>query len=170
MPKTLKEKLKERGWAEEDIARATEILEEGKKTEKTIMFGRHLNPVIYWMVLLVAIIGNLILAVAMIPFLLVIGTIQLYFFIALMGFIFGLLFDLLLRTLEHLEAKHHIIAGAFIPALALINVYVMVNIANSLSQVIQSNIHQNPLLVGIVYVIAFISPYAYTKIKDLKAK
>lgn len=168
MPKTLREKLKERGWDEKDIERTVSVFEQDQKTEKSEVFSRKMNPLIYWLVLLVAIIGNLIVSVAMIPFLLVIGTVELYFFIALMGFIFGLLFNLLLGTLEHLEAKHHIMAGVFIPALAIINVYMMVTIANSLSGLIQVNIHQNALFVGIVYVLAYSAPYGYTKLKEYR--
>ena len=74
-----------------------------------------------------------------------------------MGIAFGLLFELLIRTNEHLETKHHIFLSIIIPINAVINIIVIILFSNRLEGAI--NI-QNPVLIGVVYAVAFILPYS----------
>jgi hypothetical protein len=162
MVQDLRTRLLEKGWSEQDINKAIQIIEAAKenKTSRTKL----IDSIVYWAVLIVTIIGNLILSIILIPFLLALSKIQLYVIILIIAVTFGFLFDLLIRDIEHLEQKHHIIAGLFIPALAIINVFFMVRFANHLMGVMRlSNVQQNPLVVGFVYTIAFILPYLVNK-------
>ena len=95
----------------------------------------------------------------LIPFLLALRDMLLYTIIITLGVAFGLLFDLLIRDIDTLGSKHYIIAGLFIPCLAIINVFYMAGFTNTLTASFHlKNIHP-PLLVGAVYTIAFITPY-----------
>ena len=70
------------------------------------------------------------------------------------------------NDIEHMERKHHFVALIVVPAIALINFIMMVNIANSIAKTINLPItRQNPYFIGVIYVIAFILPYVYTLIK-----
>lgn len=162
MVQDLRIRLKEKGWTDEDINKAIKIIESAKeKKSKTI---RIIDSIIYWVVLLVTIVGNLILSIILIPFLLALSHIQLYLIIIIIAVTFGFLFDLLIRDIENLEQKHYIIAGIFIPSIAIIDVYFMVRFANYLMRIMRlSNIQQSPLIVGFVYTIAFITPYLINK-------
>lgn len=152
----------DRKWTDEHIEKTLEIIEKSKENKtKGIRF---LDTVVYWAVLIVAIIGNIILSIILIPFMLVLKHFLLYIVIFVLAFVFGLFFDLLLREIEHLDQPHHIIAGLFIPALAIINVFYMTTFANYLTKTIQLNNIHNPILVGFVYTIAFIAPYLFYKI------
>jgi len=164
MPKSLREKLKERGWKEEEIEHALSIMK--PQEARSAIFVNRMNPVLYWSSLVICIIGNFLIAVALIPFLLVLSTMQLYFVIIILAISFGAMFNLLINTIEALDPSHHVIAGVFIPALAVITIYVMVNVANRISFVLKSPIQQNPVIVSVAYVLAFIIPYAYTKFSD----
>lgn len=167
MAKSLQERLAEKGWSKEEIEKATQIME-SPDSKGRIIFTRKMNPVLYWVTLIVAIIGNMIISVVLIPFLIAIqSTIALYAIVALLGLAFGFLFNVLLIDIEHIDPRHRVIAGIFIPVLALINIYIVVNITNTINQLIfKTQLQENALIIGAVYVIAFIGPYAFTKLTD----
>ena len=168
MPKSLQEKLSEKGWTKEEIEKATQILESPEEKGR-IIFAKKMNPVLYWTTLIVMIIGNMIISVILIPFLIAIeSTVTLYSIIALLGLAFGFLFNILLIDIEHIDPRHHVIAGIFIPVLALINIFIIVNITNAIDKAIfGTQVQENAFIVGIVYVIAFVGPYLVTRAMDM---
>jgi|ETNmetMinimDraft_2_1059921.scaffolds.fasta_scaffold67716_1 hypothetical protein len=130
-----------------------------------------LNKVVYWGALLVAIVGNLIVSVVLIPFLLVLSKIQLYMIIVVIGMAFGALFNMLLKDIEEMDRKHHVIAGIFIPALAIINVFIMTRLANYLTIIIGvNNVPHNPIVISIIYVTSFSFPYIISKVSHREPK
>jgi len=159
MPKKeLGESLLEKGWSKEEVEKALETLyrEEPKKEKHR----KKMNRILYWSTLILVIIANTIVSIVMVPFLLVLSHASLYFIVAVLGLTFGALFNLLIRDIEHVDPRHHVIAGIFLPTIAIINIYVMVNFANRFNEALQiSPIHQNPIIVSAVYVIAFLLPY-----------
>ncbi|MBI5397895.1 hypothetical protein HZB03_00385 [Candidatus Woesearchaeota archaeon] len=168
MPKSLRQKLIEKGWQEEDINRTLDILFSEDKQEKHARYAHFSSPIIYWAGLLVAIIGNLLISVVFIPFLMILNSVQLYIIMGSMGAIFGAMFNLLLRDIEHVDAKHHVMAGVFIPSIALITVFVMVTLANTFNAIIKSPVQHNPYVISVIYVLAFSAPYAWYKWNDLR--
>lgn len=159
MPKKeLRESLLEKGWTAEEVEKALNTLysdEPGKAKHDEKM-----NRILYWSTLVLVVIANTVVSIIMVPFLLVLSNIALYFVIAVLGLVFGALFNLLIRDIEHVDPKHHIVAGVFLPAIAIINIYVMVSFANRFNEVLNiSHIRQNPIIVSAVYVIAFLLPY-----------
>lgn len=169
MPKTLRQKLEEKNWTKEEIDKALGILYSKEKQEKHMIFPKFMSPVVYWVALIVAIIGNLMISIVLIPFLLVLTHLQLYIVIIVLGASFGAFFNLIIRDIEHVDYHHHIIAGVFIPTLAVINIYIIVTLANRIgTELIKTNITQNAVYVSVVYVIAFIMPYLFYKIPDLR--
>ena len=155
---TLREKLAEKGWKEDEIEHALSIMKPSES--KTVSFQQQANPLMYWLTLIISIIGNFLIAVAIIPFLIVLSDYQLYLVVGLIAISFGAMFNFLISTMEHLDPSHHVIAGVFIPALAAITIFVMVNVANRLSSFFQSPIIHNPVWVAVIYVIIFSAPYS----------
>jgi len=151
-------RLKEKGWTDNDIQKAVSIIDNGRiKKPKKIVF---LDSIIYWIVLFVALIGNFIISIILIPFMLTMQGMSLYSIIFIIGFAFGAFFDLLVRDIEKLQQKDIIIAGIFLPLLAIINVSFMVKFSNFLQATIGlNNVMHNPLIISIFYVIGFILPY-----------
>jgi len=112
------------------------------------------------MLLIVALTGNLIISIILIPFLLAFKKIPLYFTIIILASMFGFLFDQLIRDIKDLENKHHIIAWIFIPAVAIIDTYYMTSFSNHLTEALNLPLAlHSPLLVSTTYVLAFILPY-----------
>ncbi|MFC1753509.1 hypothetical protein ACFL96_08985 [Thermoproteota archaeon] len=168
MPKTVRQSMLEKGWEEKDIARAEEILYSEEKQLKHYDHLRRVNPVVYWMGLMLAMIGNMIIAVLMIPFFLVMTSIQLYIVIGTVGLVFGAMFNFLLRDIEHVDYRHHIIAGVFIPIVAAITIFVVINLANTFAKIMKISQISNPWLVILTYIVLFSVPYLIYKITDVR--
>ncbi|MFC1727872.1 hypothetical protein ACFLZ7_00200 [Nanoarchaeota archaeon] len=168
MAKSLQQKLTEKGWSKEEIEKATQIMESPPEKGRAI-FTKRMNPLLYWMTLIVAIVGNMVISVVLIPFLIAVQSIiALYSIIALLGLAFGFLFSVLLTDIEHIDPKHHVIAGIFIPILALINIFIIVNITNTIDKVIfGAQIQGNAIIISGIYVLAFIGPYMFNKLSDI---
>jgi len=99
---------------------------------------------------------------------LVLSSYQLYFIILIIGVAFGLLFNLIIRDIENLDRKHHVIAGIFIPAIAIISVSIMVNVSNYLMELSKiDNAPHNPIAISIIYVVFFIMPYLIYKLIEM---
>ena len=152
-------RLKKRGWTETEIKKAMEIMY-SKKARESHQAPR-MNRILYWTALVLAIIGNFLVCVALIPILLVISDITLVAVIFLIGISFGTLFTILIKDIEHVDPKHHVIAGLFLPALAIIIMYVTVRLTNQIvaKQTASVFLQQNNVLIPMVYVIAFMLPY-----------
>jgi len=165
MNEDLKERLRKKGWTEQDLTKADQIIEKGPAGNKP-----RLNLIVYWTALIVTIIGNIFASFVLIPFMFTVKGFVLYMIIFIIAALFGFIFNWLLKDIEHMEPQHHVIAGVFIPAIALINVFMMVRVSNILAhQAAMLNIPTTqPLPVAITYVIGFIIPYLASKIKIMK--
>ena len=160
--KNIKHKLTEKGWSKKHINEAIAIIEKAKKNKHHKI--KLLDKSVYYISLVVAITGNFIISVALIPMLLALKGIVLYITVITIALAFGLLFELLLRTMEHLETKHHIFFGVIIPIIAIINFVNIVIFSNRIETIIKIQNPQNPLLIGLIYTISFIVPYAVYQI------
>ena len=162
------ERLRNKGWNQENIDDTMSIIEKAEdKKSKKIKF---LDSIIFWSVLTIAIIGNLIVSIILIPFLLALKGFILYSIIATIGLSFGFFFDLLIRDIENLQKKDVIISNLFIPCLAIINIGYMVKFANYLQSTLQlGNVQHSYILISLVYAVAFMLPYI-TKEFMLKRK
>ena len=161
----LQERLVEKGWPTSDIRDTLRIIDNAQ--QKKTAGIRFLDKSVYWVVLLVAIIGNLIISIVLIPFFLVLKEYLLYLIIITLGITFGLFFNLLINNIEGLSKTHHVIVGLFIPVFALVNMFYITGTANYLQTLIQIDNIQQPWLIGVVYALAFISPYLVPKLYQI---
>ena len=150
----IKNYLVEKGWKKSDINKTLKIIERAKKNKHPQI--KVLDKFVYWFSLLIAIIGNLVISISLIPVLIVLKGPQLYLVIIALGLAFGLLFELLIRTIENLEIKHHLFLGIIIPIISIINFII---ISNNMKELIGIESPQDPIITGAVYTIAFILPY-----------
>jgi len=166
MALTLQERLKQKGWPDQDINYALKILKKTEGEKRTDAFGLHLAPITYWIALVITIIGNIVIALAFIPVLFYFSGLFLYVMIASFGLTFGTLYNFIINHMDSLEQKNNvIIAGVFIPAIAIITTGIMVVISNDISTKLRID-SQDPILISVDYVLAFIAPYLLQKIID----
>ena len=150
----IRKHLIETGWKKSDVNKTIKIIERAKKNKHPKI--KLLDKSVYWFSLVIAIIGNFIISVTLIPFILALSGASLYLIVITLGLAFGLLFELLIRTIENLEIKHHLFLGIIIPITTLINFII---ISNNIKKLIGIESPQDMLIVGSVYAIAFILPY-----------
>ena len=153
----LVERLEKRGWGKKEIIKAVEIIRNAKqnKGKDTLFIERR----IYWILLIITVVANFAVSVALIPILMSLEGIFLYFIIIILGIVFGLLFELVIRSIEHLEKKHHQLLAMFIPLAALANAFVISKISNNLISTLGfANIH-NSMAIAVVYAASFVLPF-----------
>ena len=167
MKERIRENLKKKKWPKKEIDKAMSILKKAEMKKPSAI--RVLDQIVYWLVLLVAILGTLVISIILIPFMIVLNYARLYPVIIIIALTFGMLYDMLLRDLRDLNRKHYIIAGVFIPSFAIINMVFMAQFANHLAGIIgiEQNYH-NPVIVGIIYVVAFVAPAVAVRIAEGK--
>lgn len=162
------EKFRAKGWSPAEIEKTRRILARGAEDKPPVF--QFFDKLAYWIAMMLAIVGNLILSVVLVPFLVIMSSVPLYLTLVLLGFAFGALFNILIQTIERLQKETYIVAGMFIPSVALVNVYVMTYLANKLIPLLQLNtpLH-SPVIVSVIYVFAFTSPYLISNYRKQKA-
>lgn len=156
----LKSAMSSKGWEQYHVNRAASILQ-GAGTVKTGAV-RFLDATIYWGILLSAIVGNFIVSIVFIPVLLAFDELSAVVAVAVFAVAFGTLLDFIVKEVEHLRKSHLIVPELFIPAIALINIYIIVRLSNSVATTLQLSTH-NPILISVMYVCAFILPHFVLK-------
>ena len=161
MPEKLEAKLRKKGWEKKHIHRVIRIIDEAdaKKHSSVKLMDAH----VYWILLVVIAIANFAISIALLPSVMALSGIFLYVVLATAGLIFGLAFELVIRSIEHLEYKHHVALGFIIPAVAAINVFFMAAMADDVKTSIGFENIQSPFLISIVYAIAFVLPFIWYK-------
>ncbi len=153
----LVKRLEKRGWTQKEIERTVEIIHNAKETRTAN--EKFLERRVYWILLIIIIAANFAISVALIPLLIALRGFLLYFIIAILGIVFGLLFELVIRSIEHLERRHHIILAFVIPITALANAFIISNISNEMIRNFNLNNFHQPVIVGILYAASFAVPY-----------
>lgn len=155
------------GWSSELAAKTEAILQRAE--ERKPRWIRIVDRALYWTLMFLAIIGNFVVSVALVPVLVAIEGWPLYFLLFFIGASFGWLFSFMLMIMEKWQPKQHIIASIFIPSIALINVGIMAVLSNDLIQLMKvgTSTH-NPMLVGGGYVLGYVLPYAVLHLKTKK--
>lgn len=161
--KEIIKRMKKKGWTDKEINKSLKML---SKNNKHVEYEISSNRIIYWTVLLVLTISNFLVAVILIPFLLVISTIKFYFLVMILALIFGLLFDLLIRDIGHLKTKHHVFAAIFIPIIAVINLFIMIGVANRLVEILKIGQYEDPVFASFIYVLVFMLPYVINTLRE----
>lgn len=162
MDRELVESLRQKGWAEKDIQKAVGILYNADGTLKESAISG-INKTIYWIVLLITIVGNLLVSVVLIPFLLILKSVSLFAVISVLALSFGFLFHILIRDIQKIDYEHRVLAYIFIPVFAELNILVVLQITKSIGLLIDSNVVSNSLLINFVYVIVFTLPYVFDR-------
>jgi len=155
--------LQEKGWSDKEILHAEKSLERGEKSD---LF---LSKIVFWSALVVIIFANLLVSLVLIPFLIFISNWSLYLITVVLAATVGFLYNLLIMDIGHLGRKHHVLAGIFVPLLAILNVVIMVLVSNKFILALQQepsfgvNSVHNPVVVAGIFAIAFILPYLFDK-------
>ena len=154
--------LKEKGWTEQEIERAKNIIE--KHEWHDVFFSK----IVFWSALLVTIFANLLVSLILIPFLIVLNEWVLFSVVALLGLMIGFVYNFLITDIGHLEKKHHVWAGIILPIITLANLAVMVIYSNRfITELKVNNPLHNPWLIAGLFSIAFILPFLIARFRKM---
>lgn len=162
------QKLTEKGWSPEEIAKVkTEFNYAASKKKQTKFKGKF----VFWVALIGAVIANIFLTLVMVPVMIVSGNIFSAMFTALISIIFGFMFFWVIKEIDEADYRYHVIFCTIIPFFSIINVHISTYIANAMIKIIQTNSPQkNPMIMGIVFGAAFITPFIFYIIKEYLSK
>ncbi len=156
------ERLRQKGWTREEIIQTVEILK--KEHEKKSWVMKWLNRIIFWGALVLLIFGNMIISVVLIPIMLISTPFLLYPGLLVIGATFGALYTIIIGDIEKIEDTPKIMPELFIPAIALINVYIMTVLSNQLALMLSMHLAvHTPIFVAAAYVAGFVMPLIYIK-------
>lgn len=154
--------LKKEGWTKEEIKEAQEVLDRAKHHDV------HFSKIVFWSALLVIILGNIVVSLILLPFLIVFHTWILYSVVTLIALVMGSLYSFLIMDIGHLERKHHILASIIVPVIGLFNFLIIVLVSNTyIAKLPFNNTPHNQWVVSIIFAVAFIIPFAGHKIWKL---
>ncbi|MEW5896157.1 MAG: hypothetical protein AB1668_00560 [Nanoarchaeota archaeon] len=161
MKEEKKLELLHKGWKEEEVKHAEEMLEKVQKHD--IFFSK----MVFWSALVVIVFANLLVSLILVPFLIVLNEWMLYVITAVLAGTVGFLYNFLITDIGLLEKKHHRIASIIVPILALGNMLITVFVSNHFIAKLNfvDNPQHNPLLLGIVFGAAFILPYVVMQVR-----
>ena len=155
--KNLVKRLEKIGWSKKEIGKAVRIIIAAKKNKPAE--AKIFEKKIYWLLLVLIIAANFSVSISLIPILIALKGFSLYFIITIIGVVFGLLFELVIRSIEHLEKKHYVLLAIFIPLIALVNIFAMSKTSNELmTKLALANLHV-PAIISLIYALSFTMPY-----------
>lgn len=156
------ERLRQKGWTQEEIAQTLSIMKQSRERRSWLMSW--LNRMVFWGALLLLIFGNMLISVVLIPFMLISPPILLYPGLFIIGVTFGSLYTLVIHDIGKIEDTPKIMPELFIPAIALINVYIITVLSNQLALILnlKPGVHA-PIFVAVAYVSGFVVPLLYSK-------
>lgn len=150
-------RLEKRGWKKREIIKTVDIIKNAKKNKpKDAVF---IEKRIYWILLVMIIAANFAISIALLPVLIALRGFILYFVLVALGIAFGFLFELVIRSIENLEDKHHFLLAILIPLTALANVLFISRISNNLIKTLSLTNFHNSVIIAAVYAVAFVLPY-----------
>lgn len=161
MVERLAGRLRKKGWQKEHIRKAVELINNAKQNRHPGI--KLMDSLVYWFLLLLIAAGNFTISIGLLPLLLALEGILLYPIVIAVAMAFGLLFELAIRSIEHLEIKHHFFLALVIPLIAAINFLVMAQFAREAQISLGMAERHDYISLSIAYTAAFIIPYIYCK-------
>ncbi len=109
--------------------------------------------------MLLLIFTNILGAVLLIPFLLFFEGNAQYAIVGMFAVGFGLIFNFMIHSIEHLGDKHHLIAGIVVPTFALLDLVILFTLLEKIKEVLKVQTEYNYAFIIVLFVVAFLIPY-----------
>jgi len=109
--------------------------------------------------IMLLIVVNFIGALLLIPFLLFFDGVSEYAIIIVFAVGFGMIFNLMIHSIEQLGDKHHIIAGIVVPFCGLFDIVILFTLLEKITKTLHIVHSYNYTFIVVLFVVAFIIPY-----------
>ncbi|MGM5484923.1 MAG: hypothetical protein ACQEP1_03565 [Nanobdellota archaeon] len=141
------------------------------KPESLIGRRHHQYPkehqrVFYSIAIIVLAVVSFFASISMVPLLIFFDTVWPILLIS--GFVLGMVFTYMVLDLQHLERRHHLLLGLVVPAIAVIDVLIMVSLGNRVAEHFSMDFSHNPLNIAVFYIAGFLVPYIVAEVRDYR--
>lgn len=152
----LAERMRKHGWDDKDISHLKQCM----TTEHTNdFFISRFQEILHWLVFLIIVTVNFFASAVIVPLLFFLPNPGIYAVLMVVGLCFGLLYAIVLQDIAHLfDNHHHVTSAVLIPALACINVFLLVSFIDARFSNVYFEVRY-PWVMGLFYAVAFILPY-----------
>ncbi len=154
--------LEKKGWSKKEIEKVRKSYQKIKQESPR----KSMDKIVYWLSLTIMVIASFIVAIVLVPFILVLPPVIIYILVSIFGLGFGLLFSHIIHSLEEIELKHHLFGIIILPLISVINLIMIINVANFIDQQLGIPIHGQPELVAALFVFTFLLPYVWGLIRN----
>lgn len=160
----LLKKMAEKGWSEEELRHANGVWE-AKKHEKHFAIN-YLDFIIHWIFFVIIVAGNMVVSAVVVPLLVIFPNPGIYAVLLVLGVMFGLLVEQVIKHIDHqLGPHHHFILGIIIPFIAVVSLFLIITYSmGELPNIF--DVTRHPWTMGFIYAVAFVLPYAIGKMID----
>jgi hypothetical protein len=149
--------IEKQKWDEEQIARAARIMLHAEKNKHWLI--KVLDEIVHWMVLLLVILGNIIICTALVFISKFAKELYLYLVAAIFALCFGMLIEMPMREIERLDKHKHLFSRFMLPFLAILNIFILIGVKNSIESLTKKTFSINPVAAGIIYGLFFVMPH-----------
>jgi hypothetical protein len=149
--------LLKKGWSVQEIEHASQIIAraESKKHITVQFFDRS----IYWALLFLLVIANIVGAIFFLPFMFTINNFFIFFISGILGFTFGTLFSVLVRDIEKTEHKRYANLKYALLLAAVVNFFLIIGFAKDFGNRSGLSMESSPILVAVVFLVAYLLPH-----------
>ncbi len=152
----LLKKLREKGWSDKELEYALDVMSQSHTHKSSLQ--KFVDAIMPWFLFIAIASGNILVMFAIIPLLVFMPNIVLYGLLAILGFCFGFLFEVIIKDLKHtFLIHHHLIMHILLPIIAVIGggfVFLLSNMALPHLIVFE----RLPFFLAAVYIFFFILP------------
>jgi hypothetical protein len=151
--------LKKKGWPEYEIKKTIAILDKEKAHDAFF------SKIVFYSSLLVIIFANLMISFAILFLAVALSSWLVYLVAIVLALVIGFLYNFLITDIGHIEKRHHVFALITIPLIALMNIIVMVLLANKIILDLGLNTGQHNIwILAITFALVFLLPSLVDKI------
>jgi len=143
-------------WQKQEIKKTAKILHEADKNKSPVL--KLLEELAHWLIILIVFLGNILVDAFIVVVSPLLITGYLYAFAVLLGFGFGLMIATPLREIEKVHKDKLFFSKIMLPLLALVNVYLLVGIKNTIQFFTQISFQFDAVFIGFVYGASFLVP------------
>ena len=163
--KKIAHKLKKKGWDAHSISHSIKILKKAEKNKPAYI--KKMDSMIYWLFLVLIMIGNAMIFFGIIPILIYSPDWVSILILGLLGLCVGFFIDVLIK---HHDFKHHHYFNAIlsITTVAVASLFLILFFIKPIIATKHWYIHENPFLLLVSYVIGSVIPHIIFKVREIK--
>ena len=155
------ERLREAGWTKQEMNHARRVFKNAEK--KTHPHIKLLDQWIYWLLLIVGVLGIVAFSLWVLPVLFFLSTFWLVVVLLLIGWCFGMLFTTAIQDIHWLHHGHHGLAALLLPLVSVLSFGIVVSFGERYRVAFPDIItyHHKAWLIGLLFAVGFLAPYIF---------